>query len=342
MSRPSTLWSEADARMRVTAASLSLVISIGLSVLKFWAYNETRSQAIFSDALESLVNIIAAMFGLFVIYYATKPADEDHPYGHGKAEFLSSTFEGGLIAFAAFAIIYESIKTLVTGTHIEQIELGINVTWITGVINLALGFFLRTIGKQKSSAALEANGLHVLSDAYTSFGIILGLYLVRWTGILWLDPVIAIVFAAWLAFSGVGIVRKAIDVLMDAEDPEILKQLATVFEKHRTPGTIQIHHAKVIRSGPYHHIDAHIVVPEFWNVQEVHRELDRFEHKVIESYAFNGEMNFHVDPCRRVYCDVCAYEPCPVRQQPFTKKIPVMVEDLRSTMEPELYLKRRT
>lgn len=331
-----------DSRTRVIAAGLSLVVSVFLSILKFWAYKETNSQAIFSDALESLVNIIAAIFALVVIFYATKPADEDHPYGHGKAEFLSSIFEGGLIAFAAIAIFYEGIKTLIAGTTIQHVDLGIAITLFTGGVNLALGLFLKYVGKKKLSAALEANGLHVLSDAYTSFGIIIGLYLVRWTGILWLDPMIAMVFATWLAISGFRIARKATDVLMDAEDPEVLKQLAGVFEKFRTPAIIQIHHAKVIRAGRYHHIDAHVVLPEFLTVQDIHRELDRFENKVIEAYAFNGEMNFHVDPCRRVYCDVCSYEPCPVRQQPFTKKIPVLLEDLRSPIEPEDYLKRRT
>lgn len=328
--------------MRVYAAAISLVVSIVLSFMKFWAYGETNSQAIFSDALESLVNVVAASFALFVVFYANKPADEDHPYGHGKAEFLSSVFEGGLISFAALAIIYESIKNYLMGVTIEAIDLGITVTLITGVINLGLGLFLRYIGKRKSSPALEANGFHVMSDSYTSFGLILGLYLVKFTGFLWIDPLIACVFAVWLAYSGFYIVHRAVGVLMDAEDPEILKELAKKFEENRTPTIIQIHHAKVIRSGRYHHIDAHVVLPEFLTVDATHKELDRFENKVIESYVFNGEMNFHVDPCRRVYCDVCSYEPCPIRKLPFTKKIPVMVEDLRSPIEPEAYLKRRT
>src|SRR5258708_6364547 len=128
MSRPSSLWSDSDTKMRVFAAALSLLISLTLCILKFWAYNQTKSQAIFSDALESIVNIITAGFAIFVVVYATQPADEDHPYGHGKAEFISSIFEGGLIAFAAFAIIYESLKTWLGGVHIEQVDLGISVT----------------------------------------------------------------------------------------------------------------------------------------------------------------------------------------------------------------------
>ena len=341
MSRPSALWSDSDSKMRVYAAGVSLLVAVALSILKFWAYTETNSQAIFSDAVESLINIVAAIFALFVIFYATKPADQDNPYGNDKADFLSYTFEGGMIAFAAIAISYEAIRTLVSGISIERVDFGIMITFITGGVNLATGIFLRIIGKKKASPALEANGLHVLSDAYTSFGVIAGLYIVRWTGLTWIDPAMAILFAAWLAYSGFRIVRQSTDVLMDAEDPEILKELAQVFEKHRTPAIIQIHHAKVIRSGRYHHIDAHAVLPEFLNVHDVHRELGRFESRVIESYAFNGEMNFHIDPCRRVYCDVCSYEPCPVRQQPFTKKIPVLIEDLRSPMEPETYIQRR-
>lgn len=328
--------------MRVYAAAISLIVSIALSFLKFWAYGETNSQAIFSDALESLVNVVAASFALFVVFYANKPADEDHPYGHGKAEFLSSIFEGGLISFAALAIIYESTKNFLMGVTIESIDLGIWVTFATGAINLVLGLFLQYAGKRKHSPALVANGVHVMSDSYTSFGLIAGLYLVKLTGFLWIDPLMAVFFAGFLAYSGFRIVRQATDVLMDAEDPDILRELAKKFDEYRTPTIIQIHHAKVIRSGRYHHIDAHVVLPEFLSVEIVHKELDRFENKVIEAYEFNGEMNFHVDPCRQVYCDVCSYEPCPVRQQPFTKKIPVMVEDLRSPIEPERYLKRRT
>lgn len=304
-------------------------------LVKFWAFNLTQSQAIFSDAAESIVNIVAAVLALFVIYYSTKPADTDHPYGHGKAEYFSSAFEGGLISFAGVLIIIEAVRALMWGRNLRELGFGLVIVGVAGLVNLLLGLVLLQVGKRSRSIALRASGLHVISDFWTSAGVVGGLLLVLWTGWNWIDGAIALILGGLLGYSGVKLVRESVGGLMDKEDTGLLKELSDIFAQHMGDGIIQIHHVKMIRSGWYHHIDAHVVLPEYWDVARVHNEITRFERDVIKNYEFSGEMNFHVDPCRRAYCRFCSQPNCPIRQEPFEKRMPVRLEDLRSPHEPE-------
>lgn len=330
-----------ERRHRSLAALLTSVVSIVLLILKFWAHNLTQSQAIFSDALESIVNVLVAFVALWVIWYSAKPADDDHPYGHGKVEYFSAAFEGGLISFAAIMIGMEAVRALLKGEGLHRLSEGLIILGVTAVINLLLGVFLISRGKKLSSAALRASGHHVISDSVTTVSIIIGLILVGWSGKYWLDPVLAFAVAAWLGWTGVKLVLNSIAALMDQQDPTVLEALAEVLERSRGPGIIQIHHARIIRSGWYHHIDAHVVMPEFWDVMQVHKAIKTFETKVISAYEFGGEMNFHVDPCRRAYCEACDLRDCHIRQEDFKKNLPVHLADLLSMKEPPEYLHKR-
>jgi cation diffusion facilitator family transporter len=335
MLEPVNTLSNSDKRWRLIAAMISLVVGIIIMLVKFWAHNLTRSQAVYSDALESIINIFTASFGLLVIYYSAKPADEDHPYGHGKIEYFSAAFEGGLITLAAFFIFFEASKAFFKGHTLANLDLG---TWIVagaGVANLILGWFLLWVGKKFNSHALVGSGHHVISDFWTSAAVIAGLLLVRFTGLVFIDLVVAVLAGAYLLYTGLGLVKKSIDELMDKEDTGLLEHLAEIFERHAHDGIIQLHHTKVIRHGWYHHIDAHMVVPEFWSVHEAHEKLDAFEHKVIKDYKYTGEMNFHLDPCRRNYCRVCNLKECKIRVEAFQERMPVLVEHLRSKVEPK-------
>jgi len=314
---------------------VSLAVSILLLVVKFFAYYLTNSQAILSDALESIVNVAAATLALFIIHISTKPADRDHPYGHGKAEYFSSVFEGALISFAAMMIFIESIDAILRGRQIMRIDLGLVLIIGAGVANALLGFYLVRLGKRNHSVALVASGRHVLSDFYTSVAVILGLLLVRITGIEWLDPASALVVGCVLAWTGFQLVRESVHALMDAEDVELITELGRHFTAVRKPGIIRIHHTRVIRSGAFHHIDAHVVVPEFWNVATAHAETNAFESDVLERYSHAGEIHFHIDPCRRAYCHACDVGECPLRREPFQKVIPFTFEELTSPTEPE-------
>lgn len=323
-----------EKKFRTTAALVSLVASFFITALKFYAYNLTGSQGVFSDAVESIVNIATAAMAIFVIYYSAKPVDDDHPYGHGKVEYFSAAFEGGLIAAAALVILYEASVAFLYGHELGNLDQG--TYWLAGaaVLNALLGVGLLQVGRNYNSAALKGSGHHIMSDVWTSVAIISGLLVIHFTGWKKLDIWMAVAAGLYLAYTGYGLVRSSIAGLLDEEDLDTLKDLLIAFEKSVSPGIIQIHHAKVIRSGWFHHIDAHVVVPEFWSITEAHEQLNAFEKRVIESYPYKGEMNFHTDPCRRKYCDCCDYPDCPVRQAEYRQRMPVRLQDLRSPTEP--------
>jgi hypothetical protein len=195
--------------IRLGAALVSLVVGSGLLAAKYVAYGLTGSTAILSDAMESIINVVAAIFALGGLLFAGRPADRSHPYGHGKIEFFSAAFEGGMIAFAAVIIVYEAGRTFLQGAEVRALDLGLLITAGAGLINLALGGFLVRTGRRHHSLTLVADGQHVLSDFWTSLGVVVGLLLVRVTGLPWLDPVVAAVVGLNLAWTGARLVRHA-------------------------------------------------------------------------------------------------------------------------------------
>ena len=321
-------------RVTKRASQASFIFSVLILAFKFWGYQVTHSQAVFSDAMESIANVVAAAMATIVVAIAAKPADKDHPYGHGKIEFFSATFEGGLITIASIIICYEAIKNLFGGLQVVAPGTGIAVSVAAGLGNAGLGFYLCRIGRKYYSAALEASGLHVLSDFWTSVGVSLGLILVYFTGLTWLDSVTALVVGLYLGWTGVQLVRGSIGGLLDAEDSAILDHLVEIMGDDRPDGIIQVHHCRVIRSGRFHHIDAHAVVPEFWDVAEAHDRTDSFEAKLMEHYHYSGELHLHMDPCRQAYCRECSLQNCPIRRQPFFAKRRLTIEELTAPDEP--------
>lgn len=309
-----------------------------LLILKFWAYRMTGSQGVFSDAMESIVNVVAAGVAIFVVVFAAQPADADHPYGHGKIEYFSAAFEGGLIAFAAAMICVEAVQALISGRSLSELNFGLVVVLGAGLANLLLGIFLLRAGQQSRSPALVASGHHVISDFWTSAAVAGGLVLVEITGIQWLDPVLALAVGLLLGRTGWQQVRRSAGGLLDAEDREILNDLVDILSKERTEGIIQVHHCRVIRAGRYHHIDAHVVVPEFWDVAKAHHETEDFERRVIADYHYDGEVHFHVDPCRHAYCQVCDVMDCPVRRRPFESRRELTIDELTNPNEPTQFL----
>jgi cation diffusion facilitator family transporter len=315
-------------KARNKAAWISLLASIFVFAMKFGAYYMTDSAAVLSDALESTVNVMAAIVALVVIRIASKPADEDHPYGHGKLEYFSAAFEGGLIFFAALMIIREGVMSLLQGSEPRQLESGVLVIGLAAIFNLILGIYLKRIGKKQQSEALQASGAHVISDVWTTVGVILGLSLLLVTGFQWIDPAIAIVVGVNLAYEGYKIVRKSGGSLVDEVDTEVLTDLSQSLQKNRVPGVIDIHMLRTIRSGRFHHVDAHLVIPEYWDISHAHEVCEDFESNVVRDYAFDGEIAFHLDPCKRAYCRHCKMADCPIRRHAFENQTPFTVESL--------------
>jgi cation diffusion facilitator family transporter len=322
-----------DGRVRLRAGVLSLVVSIVLLAAKYRAYQLTGSTAILSDALESIVNVVAAIFAVSGLVFAGRPADRNHPYGHGKVEFLSAAFEGGLIAFAALVIIYEAVQSLIRGIDVRRLETGVFIVLAAGLANLALGAYLVRTGRKHASLTLVADGQHVLSDFYTSAGIVVGLLLVRLTGQTWLDPLVAVVVALNLMWTGVRLLRHAAGGLLDEEDTALLKRLIEVLRPHVGQGVIRVHHLRAIRSGRFHHVDAHLVVPEFWSVDQAHELAESLASQVIKELGVEGELVIHTDPCHRVYCAMCDLDDCPVRREPFRGR-PVLT--LEEAVQPDM------
>ncbi|MBD3162594.1 MAG: cation diffusion facilitator family transporter [Candidatus Eisenbacteria bacterium] len=314
-------------RARLRAGIVSLVIGLTLMAGKFLAYRITGSTAIFSDALESIVNVLAAVFALGSILFAGRPADRGHPYGHGKIEFFSAIFEGGLISFAAVAIAYQAIVSLLGQVELRQLNAGLAITAVAGVINGLLGWYLVRVGRRTRSMILIADGKHVLSDVWTTAGVLAGLGLVLLTGQRWLDPIVALVVAVHLGRTGFLLVQEAARALLDEEDPELLMEILSAGEAVRFPGIIRLHHLRAIRVGSFVHVDAHVVVPEFWSVLHSHEHTDAFEAAVLEKCSIDGEILFHTDPCRQLYCSACDLPECPVRREEFTERPRLTLEE---------------
>ncbi len=316
-----------DSGIRVRAGAISLVVSILLLAAKYQAYRLTGSTAILSDALESIVNVVAAVFALGGIIFAGRPADRNHPYGHGKIEFFSAAFEGGLIAFAAVLILYEVVLGLLVRLQLRELDTGLLIVSGAGLANLGLGVFLVRTGRKHQSLTLVADGQHVLADFWTTVGVVVGLLLVRVTGFWWLDPLVAAVVAVNLMWTGFRLVRHAAGGLLDEEDTLLLNRLLGVLGGYVGQGIIRVHHLRAIRAGRFHHVDAHLVVPEFWSVDRAHEVAEDLADRVIRKLGVDGELIFHTDPCHRAYCPMCDLDDCPVRREPFKARPPLTLEE---------------
>lgn len=301
------------------ASSVYFVVSLLVFLLKLVAALQTQSSALLSDALETLVNVAAAALALVVMKFVSKPKDEDHPYGHGKAEFLSAAVEGGLVVFAGLAIVLESFKAFTAGRVVEFSEIALMAALLANVLNLSLAIYLKKTAQRKNSAMLKASSAHIMSDVWTTAGVLLALGVVKWTGWMWMDPAISFVLAIFLFAEGYKILREAFSGLTDELDPKILSEISKAFVKSRQPGLIDLHQVRFIRSGHFHHVDAHLVLPRFWNISEAHVFMDQIEKDMVQAYRFDGELAFHVDPCTSDDCPSCDLANCPVRSSGFVK-----------------------
>ena len=306
----------AEQQSRIRIALLSIAAGACVLGLKYLAFVLSGSVALKSDAIESIVNIVAAVFALGAVIFAGKPADKEHPYGHGKIEHFSAAFEGGLISLAAVFILLEAAKGLLYGVELKDLGRGLAVNLLAGAINGILGWFLLTQGRKTRSKALEADGHHILSDFWTTIGIALGLLAVKLTGLKWLDPVMAMTVGLLLARTGFRLVKESSQALLDMEDPDTLHKVLGAMNRVRTWDIIAVHELRTFRSGRFTHVDVHIVVPEYYPVRQAHDLCEDFGKKSLEVGGIEGEVHTHVDPCGRLYCDRCPAESCTIRVAP--------------------------
>ncbi|HEV7331764.1 MAG TPA: cation diffusion facilitator family transporter [Flavisolibacter sp.] len=297
------------------------LVSSALLIAKFWAYYITHSVAVLTDALESIVNVAAGFIGLYSLYVAAKPRDIDHPYGHGKAEFISAAVEGTMVLIAGVLIVYNAAKNLIYPVPIQQLDLGIYIVAATAVVNWLLGFISLQQGKKNKSLALVASGKHLQTDTYSTLAIIAGLLLISITGQIWIDGVVAICFGVYIIYTGYKILRVSLAGIMDEADMELLEKLVDLLEKNRHDNWVDLHNLRVIKYGNVLHVDCHLTVPWYLNVAQAHDEVDSLGKLIRGKFGESLELFVHSDGCRYFQCHICKKMDCPVRQHAFKNVI---------------------
>jgi len=312
------------------------MIAVLLFIIKIIAWYLTHSVAILTDALESIVNVIASFIGLYSLYVSARPRDADHPYGHGKAEFLSAAIEGTLITVAGFIIIYEAINNLLHPHSIKQLDYGILLIAVTAIVNYIAGSYCVKTGKKNNSLALIASGKHLQSDTWSTIGIIGGLALIYFTHLSWIDSTVAIIFAFIIIFTGYKIVRSSIAGIMDEADKTLLKKLVSSLNLQRTPNWIDLHNLRIIKYGGTLHLDCHLTVPWYLNVHEAHNEIDALSNLVKKEYGESVELFVHSDGCLDFSCKICTVQECKVRKHPFERKVEWTIDNISKNYKHQL------
>ncbi len=275
---------------------LSILAAVLTITLKAAAYFFTGSIGLLSDALESVINLVAALIALLVIKIAAQPPDDDHAFGHDKAEYFSSGIEGMLIFFAAFGIFYSAVPRLFTPQPLENIGIGLSITLVATLINLIVGFVLIRAGRQHHSIVLEADGRHLLTDVWTSVGVVLGIVVVGFTGWFVLDPIIALLVALNILWTGFQLIRRSALGLMDtAVSPETQKKIEEILDGYIKKEKIDYHALRTRQSGARKFISVHILVPDDWTVQKGHDLTEEIEDEIRRAVA-DSTVFTHLEP----------------------------------------------
>lgn len=297
-------------RMRLKAIGLSVAVSVLLLALKFLTYRMTNSAAVLSDALESIINVVASLFAVLSIWMAAKPPDPNHPYGHGKIEYFSAGFEGALIIGAAVSIFYTGLQHLMTPQPLTYLEKGLLILAAATIFNVLLGIYLLRVGRRTDSLALIADGKHILTDVYSSAGVIIGLLLVYWTGWLRFDGVVACLVGLNILVTGGQLVFQSFKHLMDTSDPDLLDRIAQLLAQNQRPDWIDIHQLRAWRAGAMIHIDLHLVLPEQMLLSKAHEEAKILETMLVDEFDGNAGVLVHMDPCDPRECPICSQNAC--------------------------------
>ena len=293
------------------------------------AWYLTNSVAILTDAMESIVNVIAALIGLYSLYVSAKPKDADHPYGHGKVEFLSAAVEGTLIMVAGIFVIYKAAVSILIHPHsIQKLDYGIILVAATAIINFVAGTICLNIGRKNNSLALIASGRHLRTDTWSTLGIIIGLILLYFTKLLWLDSVVAIIFSFLIIYTGYRIIRTSIAGIMDEADIELLKKLVGSLNANRRENWIDLHNLRIIKYGGTLHMDCHLTVPWYLNVREAHSEIESLASLVKNEFGEAVELFVHSDDCREFSCRICYKKDCMVRLHDFENKVEWTIDNI--------------
>ncbi|MGD9369654.1 MAG: cation diffusion facilitator family transporter [Desulfobacteraceae bacterium] len=318
---PSSYGNVSLQKLRMRMILLSFAVSVILMGLKFLTYQLTHSSAVLSDALESIINVVASAFATISVWMAAKPPDLEHPYGHGKIEYFSAGFEGALIICAAVGIFYTGIQHLIHPHGLPHLEEGLAILAGATFVNFLLGIGLLRVGRRTDSITLVADGKHIITDVYTSGAVVVGLAMVYWSGWLWLDGAIACLVGINILVTGGQLVRQSFARLMDASDTDLLDIIATVLERHRKAEWIDIHQLRAWKAGNLIHIDLHLMLPKDLSMDAAHAQAKAVEMLLINHFDGNASVLVHMDPCEVRDCPICHRKSCQCRSFAQSPKI---------------------
>ncbi|HOK14053.1 MAG TPA: cation diffusion facilitator family transporter [Candidatus Kapabacteria bacterium] len=310
-----------DLNVKYKVQKFIVSVSIILLLCKILAYQITNSVGILTDALESIVNVVAGLLSLVSISVSIKPKDDNHPFGHGKVELLSASVEGMLIAVAGFIIIYEAVYRLFVPSEIQKLDIGIIIIAIAGLVNYIVGGYSIKVGKKYNSIALIAGGKHLQSDTYSTIGLVVGLIILYFSKLQWLDSVIAIVFGSIIAITGIKILRNTVANLMDEADALLLDEFLEIINSNKQVDWIDIKNTRILKYGDTYHIDCDLIVPWYYNINQATELTEKMKKILNDNFKENIDLAVHIFPCKPENCKNCVLSDCKHRVYPFEEKI---------------------
>ena len=310
-----------ESEQRQKRQALKLVIGAGLliAIAKVTAYYFTHSTAILSDALESAVNLAAGAFALWSLYYASRPRDSKHPYGHGKIEFLAATAEGSIIFGLGALICGKAIYNLYNPHFVHNIDLGIGLIGITAVVNLFLSRYLKKQAKKFDSVVLEADSKRLLSDSFTSIGLVVGLVILYFTKLIWIDSLMAMISGIFVIRTGYKLTKESVKGLLDAADNKTLQEVVNVLQDGSRPEWIDIRNMRTSHHGMYLYVDCHLTLPWYWSLQKVSEQVREAELLINQKFKERVELFVQAEPCKPSHCHQCSMSACEMRQHPYKR-----------------------
>lgn len=313
---------------KIKTMKLVLLIGFLLMGLKFFAYYLTQSNAILTDAVESIVNVLAGSFALYSLYYSSQPKDFDHPYGHGKIEFFSTGVEGGMVTVAGLVMLIKGIYSFYTPYQLENIPIGLFISFFSGFINFLLAKLLIKKGNAFNSATLVADGKHLLTDTWSSIGLLIGLGIIYFTNLIWIDYLITIILGIFIIYTGLKLIKEAVSNLLDKTDFVKIEQLISIINLKRKKNWIDIHNLRALKYGSLVHIDCHLTLPFYYSLEESHQEVAELAKFVTSDLNYEIEFFIHSDPCLPTSCSICQISECVQRKNKFIKRVDWKLENV--------------
>ncbi len=318
------------AKENLRLQKILVLVAIILFIIKLIAWFLTGSLAILTDALESIVNIVAGFLGLYSLSLSSKPKDADHPYGHGKVEFLSAGIEGSMVIIAGFFIIYKAVQSIFYPHQLQKLNTGIILIAATAVVNFIIGRICINTGKKNKSLQLIAGGKHLVTDTWSTVSILAGLLIIHFTGYNFIDTIIAFIVAVLIIYTGYKIVRVSVAGIMDEADEKLLKDIVDLLNEHRKENWIDLHNTRFIKYGSTLHCDCHLTVPWYLTVREAHSEVESLGELIKNEFGETVELFVHSDACDDFSCKICSKQNCMVRKHDFEKRITWTINNISS------------